>query len=268
MGGRRALVVSVAFYGAVTVTLALILSGLLGQVMPSGIATRIGFNSEGYLFALLLAAWIQLVRPRLAGGSGWAVTAAVAVMCGVLGVALLNSDLPSRFKTLNETLIALALIVPYVMLHRPLRPRPVRLWPAGVALLLVIGSAIAVTRSPESLAENLAETIGFVVLALVTLDVVDRGILDRAAATSRTLRWGWYGLLVAVPLTVTLLGTDSREGAGIHAVLMYLGRVHESFVGILLVIFFFVWGLGRSGARNGRAAAPTTQVQTSSESRA
>ena len=57
------------FYGGVGLALVGSLVPFWSDVLPGPLATRIGHNSEAYLFVLVLAAWIQYVRPRLAGSS-------------------------------------------------------------------------------------------------------------------------------------------------------------------------------------------------------
>ena len=64
---RRRVVVSVVFYCGLTTVWLSILLDLFHRVLPSEIATRIGYNSEGVVLALVLGAWIQFVRPRLVG---------------------------------------------------------------------------------------------------------------------------------------------------------------------------------------------------------
>ncbi|MEJ7742087.1 MAG: hypothetical protein WKF73_05765 [Nocardioidaceae bacterium] len=110
-------------------------------MVPDTAAKHIGVNSEGYLAALLGALWIQFARPRLLGSSAqWLVTAAVAVALLELGVWLYNSDvsdIPSRFKALNEALLALGLVIPYVQLRRPL-PKAVPVTVVAVLLAITI----------------------------------------------------------------------------------------------------------------------------------
>src|SRR5688500_13359197 len=100
---RASTALRVAFYGGLLLLMAAILLELLGGVLPDGLARRIGFNSEGYTLALMVAAWIEFVRPRLLGSRRqWPVTLGVSLACAAIGIALLSTDLPSRFRTLNE----------------------------------------------------------------------------------------------------------------------------------------------------------------------
>lgn len=126
---RAARLVAVAYYAALLALLALIIPRLLGDFLPRSVAHHVGADSEGYLLALLLGGWIQAARPRLQRSRAqWPVTLAVAALSAVLGVYLYNADVLGTVKTLNEPLLALAVLVPYVQLRRPLpaRRRPPR----------------------------------------------------------------------------------------------------------------------------------------------
>jgi hypothetical protein len=255
-GGVPARLIGWVFYGGLVLLLGLILANALGNVLPAALARRVGYNSEGYLFALVVAAWIQFARPRLTGARKWPVTLAVAVLCLVVGVALLNSDLPSRFKTLNEPMIALAVVIPYVVLRRP-----VTILVALVPPLILGGIVAGMILDPEGLVINLAETFGYWMLVPLAFDVVDRGILDPDATTSPRLRYPFYAVLAAIPITVSALGFEERTGGGIHAWLSYAGRIHESFIGVLLIVLLFAVGLGRTGRTgNDETVAQGTEI--------
>ena len=233
------------FLAGLGVLLVCILLALLPRLLPGGLASKVAFNSEGYLLALALAAWVQFVRPRLHGRrSEWPVTAAVAAGSLVVGVALFNSDLTSRVKTLNETFIALSLILLYVQARR--RPAPSV---ALVSSLVVL--AIVVFGNRTEIVTQLAESLGMLLLVPVAFDVVDRGILDPRAPTSSARRYTWYALLVVMPSTFSLLwhGFD-LTGLG-YEITRYDIRMHEAFVGVLLVELYFAVGLGRTGTSDG-----------------
>ncbi len=242
-GGVRSRALGAMYYTGLIVVMLLIFTEQLAAVAPLELARRIGFNSEGFVLAIVLGAWIQFVRPRVTESLRWRITAAAVVTCAALAVGLYTSDLPSRFKTLNEAFFALAVILPYVMLARPLRR-----WPAVISVLALIVLVLGVALSPEqSPVVLLAETFAAVILVPLAFDVVDRGILDPSARTSPVSRYVWYAALVAVPLVVVGLGTDARTGGGLAEVLQYVGRVHEAVVAILLVQLYFAIGLGRLG---------------------
>jgi hypothetical protein len=231
--------VSILFYAGLAALMLLIWSETLARVLPGGVADRVSHNSEGVLLALLLAAWIQFVRPRLRSSRyERAVTGAVAGVSLAGALALLVTDLPSAFKTLNEPLIAAALLVPYLQLRRPLGR-----WPQAVAAVLLL---VVVVGHGSGVVVALAETLGMLILAPVAFDIVDRGILDPAARTSRTRRWTWYALLVAAPLAFSLVGALDPGGAW-GDFNGYAIRTIEAFLAFLLVEVYFAVGLGRSG---------------------
>lgn len=245
VGARRTRLLSAVFYGGLILLMALILTKVLADILPAQLARRIGFNSEGYTLAIVLGGWIQFVLPRLTGVSRWAITLSAASGCAALGLVLYTGHAPSQFKTLNEAFFALAVILPYVTLARPLRR-----WPPLISAVLLITVVVGVaTSSASSPVVLLAESFVAVMLAPLTFDVVDRGILDPGAGTSAPLRWLWYATLIAVPVVVVLLGTEDRTGPGFGEVLQYIGRVHEAVIGILLVQLFFAVGLGLVGSR-------------------
>ena len=248
---RRHVVVSVVFYVALGAVVAGVLLVVLDDVLPRRIATRIGFNSEGLLLALLIAAWIQFARPRLAGTRReWAVTGAVAAACVALAVLLLMTDFPSRFKTLNETFLAAALLIPYLQLHRRPSPRIAALLSLGVLAVMVLGGRTEIVT-------DLAEMLGALLLAPLAFDAVDRGILDPQARTSRALRYAWYAALVVVPVTLSVLQHGQVFSGPAGDVTRYGVRLHESFVFILLVELYFAVALGRRGASATRDEAVT-----------
>jgi hypothetical protein len=198
-----------------------ILSQLLPGVLPPAVATRIEHNSEGFVAAMLLVPWIQFVRPRLAGRRWeWPVTFAAAAACAAVGVLLVATDLPSRFRTLNEAFLALAVLIPYVQPRRPLPP-----WVpwavSGTAL-----AAILLGLHVRDVVDQ-AETFALLLLAPVAFDLVDRAVLDPAAAASRW-RYAWYAFLVAAPIAITVAGHGT-----------YPSRTLEAFVFLLLVEPYF-----------------------------
>jgi hypothetical protein len=259
---QRRTVATVVFYLGLGALMVAVLTGVLQDLMPAGIAARVGYNSEGYLAALLLGLWIQVVRPRLAGhGWQWPVTLAVGVALAVIALLLFASDLPSRFKTLNETLLGLALVVPYVQVRRPLPPRlAVCLSAAVLAVMVAFNRTEYVT--------TFAEGLGLLLLVPLAFDVVDRGILEPDRRTSPRLRYGWYALLVLMPVTSSLLYHGQVFGGLVGEGIRYQVRLHESFVGMLLVQLYLAVGLGRTGRRGGRAAPGPQEPRATSAARA
>ena len=90
---RRQNVLGWVYYGGLLLLLGAILTMLLGQLLPARLAERIGFNSEGYVMALVLGAWIQTVLPRLTEVTRWRIPLAAAAVCLALALALYNTCL-------------------------------------------------------------------------------------------------------------------------------------------------------------------------------
>lgn len=240
MRGNR-LVLGIVFFGGVVAVMGGILFEIFPTFLPNAVADRIGHNSEGFLLALLLALWIQFARPGLAGASRrWPLTLAAAAACLAMAVFLLVTHFPSRFRTLNETFLAAAVLIPYVQVRRPLT--------SGLAIWLSVAVlAIIVLSQRSEFLTDIAEMFGVLVLAPIGFDVVDRGILDPEAPTSTRLRFAWYAILVVTPIAFSLLenGVDLSGAAG--EVVRYAVRVLEAFVCMLLVELYFAVGLGRTG---------------------
>ena len=244
----RSRLLSAVFYTSLILVVAGVLLQVLPLLLPEAVAGRIGRNSEGLVLALLLAGWIQYARPRLAGTPrAWPVTALVVGVLVAVGVVLLLSDLPSRFRTLNETFLAAALVIPYLQVRRPL-PRGLA---AGLAVA-VLGLTVVFHRSGT--VTDLAETIGVLLLVPIAFDLVDRGILDPGARTSPRLRVAWYAVIVLAPLTFTALeyglGVDGLLGEAVR----YSVRIAEAFVALLLLHLHFAVVLRRTGRPAGSAA--------------
>lgn len=220
------------FYGGLSLLLLLIVTDLLADIVPQGMAVRVAYNSEGYLFAVVLAAWLQFGLPRLPEHVQMRWALALGVFWALVGVGLVLSDLPSRIRTLNESALALALLIPYVTLRRPLSRWVLLSVPIMVAMVVW-----GVTQDPEGWIVDQAEAFGFLILAVVTFDLVDRALLQPRRATPTWALWAWYAFMVIEPVVVSALGTEMRGDTGALAMsLQWLGRIHESFIGVLLVV--------------------------------
>ena len=230
-------------------------TGLIGKILPTYLASRIGYNSEGYLFALVLTPWVYYVSRHAGQREVGLASALIGFLWFVVGLGLLNSSLPSAIKTLHEPALALGIMLPYVALRRPL-PRWV---PPTLVLgaLLVVGLGMFAARPAPGMPMGssnwviyLGEAVFLVLLTIVALDLVDRWMLD---VTARRLNWGWrlafYAILVATPITVSALGSSTRVGdQWFNMSLNYLGRTHESFVGVAILCGTLL--LGYSITRN------------------
>jgi hypothetical protein len=226
------------------------------HVVPHSLATQIGHNTEGYLAALIVAVWIQFVRPKLAGTRAeWPVTIVVGLAFVGLTQWMLNGDMAPQYKTLNEGTLAAAVLIPYFQLRRPLPRRA----DAITTLVLVIATIATIKLAFTS---QMAETIGMVILGVAGLDLVDRGILDPAAVTSAVKRWIWYAFLVIAPLLFGLW--EHKWGAGTTGIIgvpvRWMVRINESFVYAILVQIFFAVLLGRTGSNGATEDLPAASV--------
>lgn len=238
---------TVACYVALIALIVAIMFGALPSVLPDLIAGRIARNSEGIVLLLILAAWIQFVRPRLAAAHRsdvkWPVTGAAAVVCLTIGVTLFLTEPVNAVKTLNETFLAAAILIPYVELPRPL---PVRLPVAtslGLLVLVVVGHSTDVVTLT-------AEALGALILVPFGLDVVDRAILD---PTARVVGWHralWYAFLLAGPVVFWATDNGASTDGTAGVVLTYAGRTTEIFVCLLALQLYFAVGFGRTGVRD------------------
>lgn len=232
---RRRILAGLAFYGAVSVLIFAILFDLLRFALPTALAERVALQSEGLVAALVIAVWIQFVRGRLLNtAKHWPLVLLVSCVLGLSGLLLITSDLPSQYKTLNETMFALALLLPYLQLNRPLLRRiPLALSGGLLAIIVLFNRTELVT--------SLAETLAMLVLAPVAFDMIERGILDvNQPPPSPFRRYSWWAFLALLPVMASLLyQTRMLEGILSEAI-TYQVRTHEAFVATLLVSVYFV----------------------------
>ena len=231
------------YYGGLALVLALILLQLLDEVLGKRLATHIGHNSEAYLAALVLSAWIQYVRPRLAGRRAeWPTALLVGVIMLVIGIALVQTHLPSRFRTLNEAFIALGILIPYVQARRPLS-RVISYGMPGVVLLLVL------VIGDRGLVRDQAESAVMLILIPIGLDLIDRGILQSDAVTSVRARWSWYAALVLIPVVFVALRKGAHVDGWAGNRMLYSQRGLEGYIAAFFIEVYFAVFLGWVGRR-------------------
>jgi hypothetical protein len=239
----RGKLLAVGYYGGLVLGLALILLQLLDDVVGKSLAAHIGHNSEAYLAALVLGAWIQFVRPRLAGSKAeWPVALLVGVVMLVIGIALVQTDLPSRFRTLNEAFIGLGFLIPYVQARRPLN-QIVSLGLPGIALLL------ALVAGNTGVIKDQAESVLMLILVPIGLDLVDRGILQSDAVTSTVRRFAWYAALILVPLAFVALRRGGHVGGWAGNRMLYSQRGLEGYILAFFLGVYFAVLLGWVGRK-------------------
>lgn len=239
----RGKVFATLYYGGLALVLALILLQLLDDVLGKSLAAHIGHNSEAYLAALVVTAWVQFVRPRLAGTKAeWAVALLVGVALVVVGIVLVQTHLPSRFRTLNEAFIGMGILIPYLQGRRPLN-RIVSLGLPGVALLAVLffGS--------QGVIKDQAESIMMLILLPIGLDLFDRGILQFDAVTSVRGRFAWYAALILVPVLFVALRKGAHVGGWAGNRMLYSQRGLEGYIFVFFLEVYLAVFLGWVGRR-------------------
>jgi hypothetical protein len=240
---QRRKIFAVLYYGGLSLALALILLQLLDDVLGSRLGAHIGHNSEAYLTALVLSAWIQYARPRLTGTRAeWPAAVLVGVVMLVIGIALIQTHLPSRFRTLNEAFIALAILIPYVQARRP-PSRVLSYGLPGAVLLLVL------VVGDRGLVRDLAETATMLILIPIGLDLIDRGILQSDAVTSARVRWTWYAALVLIPIAFIALRKGAHVDGWLGNRMLYSQRGLEGYIAAFFIEVYFAVFLGWVGRR-------------------
>jgi hypothetical protein len=234
-GRRWQAAVPVIYYGGLCVLLALIISKTLTDVIPGKVGKHIGYDSEGYLLALVLPPWIEYARPRLAGRRiAWALTAAAAlVMFGVFLLLYNSHTIIGSVKTLNETFFALAFLIPYVQLTR----RPREYAAVGCAVAVAVLTFVAYNTASRIVTTHLAEGVLMIILAPIAFDVTDRGILRPDRPSPLRVRQAWWVLLILLPLLFILL-RDAHPGT-VEAAVRYVTRAQEAFVGMFILEIYF-----------------------------
>ncbi len=230
VGGRW---VAIVFFGGLAALSLLVFSKHLSDVLPQAVATHIARNNEGLVLAVVLGAWIQFIRPRLV--SSYAMPIALLVGAGFLlgGLWLTHGPLTKPgggvFITQDETAYALAVLIPYVQLLRP-----VPLW---AYLVPVVGFVVPVVIGSNQTITNLAEFFTALVLVPITVDIVDSGILDGSPA--RVGRGALWTLLMAVCVVAMFKGFDRRPDTVIDEVVRWVYRGAEMFIAAGFLTLYF-----------------------------
>jgi hypothetical protein len=217
------------FYGGLGLLVLAIMSGLLDE--PSGIAKHIIRNDEGYALALLVAGWIEFVRPRLADSARrWQFTLAAAAVFVSLGF-LVQVGTPGSVATMNETLFACSVLFCYFELSRPL--------PTWAWALPVLAIMFAVVAGGNNTVARQAETIAALVLIPVALDFVDRSVLEADQARRWRLLGPWMGFLAVAVVVLHILRPSNPQNP-VEEVLLFCSRMPEVAIAVLLLHTYFV----------------------------
>jgi hypothetical protein len=234
--------VAATFYLVTTVALVVLVTKAQLLVLPDGLATHVGHNSEVLALALLLAAGLDGFRPLALRSPRLSATVAVGLF--VLGLFLVTGPVPATVKTLNEPVFAASVLWLYVLLRRPLR------WALGVPAVLL---AVVVLGYHTSTVTLQAESICALILAPVSLDLADRRLLDRSAADRPEWRWAWTAFLLVFPVLLMVVKRQGLEGVAADIV-RYPSRGTEAFWGLALVHLYFAARLRVSSRFRGVAS--------------
>src|SRR4051812_43867572 len=105
---------AVAFYVVMAAALVLLVTKAQLLILPEGIGTQIGHNSEAFLFAILVCGQIQFLRGRLRTVPLILGMVAVGGLLVGFGLLLRASDLGPTIKTLNEPIVGAGFILLYL----------------------------------------------------------------------------------------------------------------------------------------------------------
>lgn len=214
------------------VVLVLIVNQVLRHVLPQGLATQIGHNSESFILAALLTlqlVWLRSIAPRRAAReTGWEVAALVVVVAVLLALVAVVLDLNGnpRLKTLNEPVFAAAVLMVYLAV----RPRS-----RSLAVFSLVALVVTVAFFHTDVVRLQAECLVALVLAPVGFDLAAPWILRPGLRHSRLPAVLWTGFLLLAPFALMGLKHVDLPGDFLDAAVLYAARGNEAFWGLFLV---------------------------------
>lgn len=213
-----------------TVALLIIVLDRTSQLLPGALATQVAHNSEAFTLAILLSLALWLVQTgRLPLGRALLGGAALLV----LGIWVQSLDDLPRVKTLNEPILAAAVLLPYLALRRR---------PAGMWLVSVLVAAVIIVFHGTDLVRLQAETLVALMLAPIGFDLVDKGILRARYPLRTAVGLVWLAVLALGPFALMFLRSHDLGAFG-DATVLYLARGNEAFWGLLFVHLLVAWVL-------------------------
>jgi hypothetical protein len=223
---------SLLFYAGCLLVLVVLATKALTHVLPGTLAHELDDESEALPIALLFCAYIQFVRrPRAAGSPQlWLITVVLAALSWLVAWLLLTLSLPSSLATLNESFVAVGVMILYACPARPVRWAPL-LAVAVLGAMVALHSTNFVTTQAESLVPIMLSPLAF--------DWADRSILDPRSRLRASRLVGWCVFLLAV-VVVSRVHVDLGS---MHDVLRYPRRATEGLVALLLVHAYFSFWL-------------------------
>jgi hypothetical protein len=245
---------SVLFYVVTGAVLLVLVTKRQHDFLPPGVSSQVGHNSEIFALALLMCPIVQFGVPRLrARPVPLVATLLVAAPLALLAAAIFWLPTPGTVRTLNEPVVAAAVLTVYVVLRRPVRLAWLLPLPA-VALIVLFYDLAFVQAQAESLVVLVLAPLGF--------DVFDRTILDRRRTGGAAVRYCWYAFLLVWP-ALMLWANDAQTGTGvISQAIDYQARGAEGFWGLLVTeAYFTTWLRGTRGRRNSDGLVETHVIK-------
>jgi hypothetical protein len=224
---------SALFYAAGVIVLAIMATKSVNDFASTRTSREFNDQSEAIPIVLLFCAYIQFVwqAPSQRTRSPWPVAIGLAAASWLTAWLLLESSLPSSYRTWNECFVAVGGMILYANI-----PRPFRMAPLATAVVIVLIGVFNDTHFVTTQSESL------VPLALMPMafDWADRTILDPEAEDTPGRRAVWCLFLLAVPLIARL----HVDLGSMHDVFRYERRATEGMIGLLLVHVYFSYWLG------------------------
>jgi len=239
---------TIGFYVGASIVLLVLVTKAQKTILQDGIATQTGHNSEVFALALAVAATIQFARPRwLTGAEGerpnWGIVAAVAAGWLALALGVYYLGFPPSIETLNEPFAAAALLTLYFGVPRPWRQS----W-----LVPLVTVVITMLTLQTAFVLNLSETVTSLVAVAISVDLVQRTILQPGARDAALL-WLWWAFLAVWPAVMLVYRRQDPPGY-LGDVVDYMARGAEGFWGALVICVYFavLHRLGGKGRRHAR----------------
>jgi hypothetical protein len=236
---------TISFYLAASIVLLMLVTQAQQSLLPEGTAAQTGHNSEAFALALAVGATIQFARPRwLTGAEGeetrWGVVSAVATGWLAVALGVYYLGFPPSIETLNEPFAAAALLTVYFGVQRPWRQ-------SWLVPLVTVGVTLATLHTAFVL--NLSETVTSLIAVAISVDLVQRTILQPGARDAGLL-WLWWAFLAVFPALMLFVRGRGVSGY-LGDVVDYLARGAEGFWGALIICAYFAvlrWTTGREQA--------------------
>ncbi len=228
---------SAIFYVGAALLLLVLVTKTQANFLPAGLSSQIGHNSEAILFAIVVAAEIQLLRGRRRTTALLAAMVVVGLALIGLGLLLKGADFRSSIVTLNEPLIGSGFVLLYLCLPRSRA--------TAIAVTVAVALYVIIFFNTDFVLDQ-AESLVPLALAGPALDIFDRTILQPTEPDQPMLRVFWMAALLVLVICLMPAASWAREDlhGGLRYTIDYLQRAAEAYWGWLLIHAFFSYWLG------------------------